>query len=287
MSTKVIMGREVIRPTTTPLPSSILDHATVGPDVASFGMANNAGLWPSYNCMDTLNSTALCDEDPDMKTFGFGGWTPAFEFVYYGGVQCSNVGLDDGDMISEVRRVFLLNEGKGIEQGLLDTRFAAQVGDNTPVGGGDWDAPTDLGTAPSLLAGIGMLEGWAAAHYAGIPTLHLPRAVITMGFGLGAFVERDGKFYTKAGSKVAAGGGYDDLSVPISGTMELFATGEVYIEKSEMVDVNAFVLAGDGLNTETDSGNDFTDNSRVALAERMYRVAVDCFAANVTATVWS
>ena len=108
-----------------------------------------------------------------------------------------------------------------------------------------------------------------------------------MAFGQGALVERGGKFFTKAGSKVAAGGGYDDDTPPISGTMTLYATGEVYIEKSGLIEVNAYVMPGDGLVTETDSGNDFTDNTSIALAERMYRVAVDCFTAKVTATVWS
>lgn len=286
MTVKIIRGAEVNRPEPDALTSSVLDHATVV-DKADFGLRNNAGLWPSYNCLDTLVPTAICpdplvDAGGVPKTFSFAGWVPAFEFAVHGGVQCSAVGLDKNDQRAEVQRVFDRNSGKGVEQALRLNRFVATTSDD-PV---QWDAPDDLGSAPSLLSAIGMMEGYAAAHYAGLPTLHLPRAVITMGFGSGAFVERDGKFYTKAGSKVAAGGGYDDGTVPISGTMEFFVTGEVYIERSEEVLIQSIVLPGDGSGIGSDE-NGLPDNTVISLAERMFRVGVDCLAAKVTATVWA
>lgn len=289
MNTKIITGREVLRPSTTPIPSSILDHATVGPDNAQFGWVNNDGMWVSYNCVDTWSAATPCDDDPAMKDFTFGAWQPSFEFAGYAGVQCSNVGLDREDMVSEAKRVFLINEGKVIESALLATRFVVKAagGANDPVSGQEWAAPTDLTTAPSLLSAIGMLEGYGATQYAGVVTLHLPRAVISMAFAAGALVERGGKFFTKAGSKVAAGGGYDDSTAPISGTMNLYATGEVYVEKAPLDDLAAYVTPGDGLVTESVSGNDFTDNTSIVLVERMYRAAVDCFVAKVAATVWS
>jgi len=283
MTVQFIRGAEVNRPQPDALSSSVLDHATVVPN-ASFGLRNNEGLWPSYNCLDLLIPTPICPEPlaTGTKTFVTAGWVPGFEFAVYGGVQCSAVGLDAADQRSEVQRVFEASEGKGIEQALLLNRFVPTTSDD-PV---QWDAPIDLGSAPTLLSAIGMLEGYAAVHYAGIPTLHLPRAVITMGFGSGAFVERDGKFYTKAGSKVAAGGGYDDGTVPISGTMDFFVTGEVYVEQSETVDIQSYVIPGDGSGLGSDE-NGLADNTVIALAERMYRVGIDCLLAKVTATVWS
>lgn len=292
MTTTIIKGREVTRPSTTPLKSSILDHATLGPDLANFGGSNNAGLWPSYNCMDTLNAALLCPpDDQDMKTFGFGGWTPAFEFVYYGGVQCSNVGLDRADMLSEIRRVYLANEGRGIEQALLETRFVAQSAsgdDNDPYLNAAWSAPVDVSVTGltgslSIAAALAALEGYAAAHYAGVPTIHMPRAAASI---LNERIVWEGdKAYTRLGSKIAMGGGYDDSTDFAAGDVTMFATGEVYIEKSEEVEVNAYVMPGDGLNAETDSGNDFTDNTSLGLVERMYRVAVDCFVAKANATL--
>lgn len=292
MGTTMIKGREVLRPDTTPLTSSILDHATVGPDLANFGWVNNTGLWPSYNCLDTLIPTALCpDPAGEMKEFSFGTWTPAFEFPVYGAVQCSNVGLDRADMLSEIRRVFMLNEGKGIERALLETRFVAQAasGDATDrVGNVEWDDPEDVSVAGltgmlGLAAALAALEGYAASVYAGVPTIHMPRAAASLLNERIVWV--NGKAFTRTGAKVAIGGGYDDPDAFGDGEVTMYATGEVYIEKAEVIDVNAYVIPGDGLNEETDSGNDFTDNTSIGLVERMYRVAVDCFVAKATATL--
>jgi len=283
MTVTFIRGAEVNRPEPAALTSSIEDHATVV-DKSDFGLRNNEGLWPSYNCLDLLVPTPMCP-DPMLtgtKIFTTAGWVPGFEFAVYGGVQCSAVGLDAADQKAEVARVFERSEGKGIEQALLLNRFVATDSD-APV---QWDEPVDLGTAPTLLSALGILEGYAAVHYAGIPTLHVPRAIITMGFGAGALVERDGKFYTKAGSKVAAGGGYDDGTVPISNTADLYVTGEVYVERSEEISVQSYVYPGDGSGLGSDE-NGLADNTVLALAERMYRVGVDCLVAKVTATLWA
>jgi hypothetical protein len=283
MTVTFIRGIEVNRPTPDALTSSVLDHATVVEN-DHFGIANNAGLWPSYNCLDLLIPTPMCP-DPiatTAKQFTSAGWIPGFEFAVYGGTQCSMVGLDINDQRSETKRVFERSEGKGVEMALLANRFVASDSDAEV----SWEGPVDLGTAPTLLSAIGKLEGHAAANYAGIPTLHLPRAVITMGFGAGALVERDGKFFTKAGSKVAAGGGYDDGEAPINGTMEFYASGEVYVERSELVDLHSYTAPGDGSGIGSDE-NGLSSNTSVALAERMYRVGIDCYLSSVTATVWA
>lgn len=282
MTTKIIRGSEITRPDTTPLGSSVLDHATVVEN-ASFGLRNNDGLWPSYNCLDTFVPTPICPDPLAVKTFGFAEWMPGMEFAIYGGVQCKAVGLDVADQKAEVARVFDANSGKGIEQVLLFNRFVASDSD-APV---QWDAPVDLTPTSSVgvSAAIGILEGYAAATYAGVPTLHLPRTVVTIAFGLGLLREEGGKFYTKSGSKVAAGGGYDSTGVP-TGSYDLYATGEVYIERSEEINVQTHVLPGDGSGLGSDE-NGLSDNTVVSLAERMFRVGVDCFVAKVTATVWS
>jgi hypothetical protein len=283
MTVTIIRGAEVNRPTPDALTSSVLDHATVV-EKSDFGLRNNEGLWPSYNCLDTLVPTPICPEPmiEGTKTFSTVGWVPGFQFAVYGGVQCNAVGLDQNDQNSEVARVFRLSEGKGVEQALLLNRFVATDSDAAV----QWDEPVDLGTAPTLLSALGILEGYAAAHYVGVPTLHVPRAVVTMAFGQGALVERDGKFFTKAGSKVAAGGGYDDADGAQSGTMDLFVTGEVYVERSEMVNVNTYVLPGDGSGVGSGE-NGLAHNTALSLAERMYRVGIDCLLAKVSATVWA
>ena len=283
----LIGNAEVTRPVPDPLKSSVMDHATVGPDVASFGLRNNEGLWPSYNCLDTLVPTPICPdpllaESGGFKQFATIGWMPAFEFAVYGAVQCSPVGLDMTDQKSEVERVFSLNEGKGVEQGLLLNRFVA-TGSGDPV---QWDAPVDLSAAGmSLLGALAALEGYAAATYAGVPTIHMPRAAALMLSGLGAITWTNGIATTKTGAMVAAGGGYDSTAVP-TGSYDLYATGEVYVERSEGVNIQTYVLPGDGSGVGSGE-NGLADNTVISLAERMYRVAVDCFVAKATGRAWS
>lgn len=268
---------DITRPATTPLTSSILDHAT-NADIAKFGLRNNEGLWPSYNCLDTLVPTATCpDPTVGFKTFGFGEWVPAFQFAVHGGVQCKIIGLDRADMEAEVRRVFALNEGKGVEQALLWNRFIASDSDS-PV---QWDDPVDL--TPSLdvspAVALALLEGYAARIYAGLPTIHMPRSVASL---LGdRIVWKGDKAYTRLGSKVAMGGGYD--ADQFDGTWDIFATGEVYVERGERLAFNSFTIPGDGSGTGSDE-NGLDDNTAIALVERQFRVGVDCFAARVTAT---
>lgn len=283
MSTKILRETGVNRPTPAPLTSSILDHASVD-TIASFGMRNNEGLWPSYNCLDTLVPTELCP-DPmdgaDFKDFQYAGWVPGFEFAVHGGVQCQALGLDAADMESELGRVFAANEGRGVERALLHNRFVA-TGSDSPV---QWEAPQDV-TPPvpvPLHVALALLEGYAAQKYAGLPTIHMPRAAASL---LNErIVWKDGIAYTRLGSKVAVGGGYDEL-ISLDGTWEMYATGEVYVERSDTVAVRSFVLPGDGSGIGSDQ-NGLSDNTVIALVERMYRVAIDCFSAKVTGTVWS
>lgn len=293
MTTVQIKGRDIVRPDVTPLTSSVLDHVAAAGNLVTtdqFGRANDEGLWPSYNCLDTLIPTPMCP-DPSLtdmgefKEFSTAGWQPGFTFANQAGVQCSTVGLDVEDQRSELRRVFEANEGKGVEQALLFNRFVATGSDYTtdlgvPV---SWEDPVDVtpGTAVSLAIAVALLEGYAAIHYAGVPTLHLPRAAVTL--LADRIVWRDGLAYTKAGSKVAIGGGYDGEVIMPDGNWTIYATGEIYVERSETVDISVTNTHKSYLGSD-ESG--ISSNTVIALVERMYRVGVDCFVAKATGKVW-
>lgn len=275
MNVKITREVSLARPTTTPLRSSVLDHAAVGPEMASFGLRNEEGLWPSYNCIDMLVPTPMCPEPlgEEFKTFSNADWVTGFAFAVYGAVQCSAVGLDVADQKSELARVFAASEGRGVEQAILANVF-----------------PTANDITPSATAGVplsvalGLLEGFAAANYAGVPTIHMPRAA---GSVLNERIVWNGdKAYTRSGSKIAFGGGYDDPAMLASGEWDLYATGEVYVEKSTEVSVHSYVLPGDGSGTGSDE-NGLADNTVIGLVERLFRVGVDCFVAKATGTVWS
>lgn len=293
MTAQMIEGTEVTRPEPDALTSTVLDHATVV-DNPKFGYRNDEGLWPSYNCLDLLVPTPTCANpiaEFDFKDFKVAGWVPGFQFAVHGGVQCSAVGLDTADQKAEVERVFERSEAKGVEMALLLNRFA----DNSTGPGSDepispfhstWEAPVDITVAGMSLAGaIAALESYAAAVYAGIPTLHMPRGAVLLAFGQGLITERDGKFYTKTGAKVAAGGGYDDPDLVPDGTYDIYATGEVYVERAKRLAFQEYVTPGDGSGVGSDE-NGLADNTVIALVERMFRVGIDCFAAKATGRAW-
>lgn len=296
MTAQIIRGREVTRPTPERLTSTILDVATVVEygEGESWGLTNNEGLWPSYNCLDTLVPTPTCaNPSPQtFKEFNVAPWVPGFEFAVHGGVRCRAIGLDQRDQIAELTRVFERNEAKGVEMALLLNRFAdasEEPGSDdalNPGADGVWDAPVDLGSITTLAGAVAALEGYAAANYAGVPTLHLPRAALTPGFGAGLFTKEGDRFYTKAGSKIAAGGGYDDQPGKAAGVYDLFVTGEVYVEKSSGFSRQEIVHPGDGSGVGSDE-NGIPENSVIALAERMFRIGVDCLVAQATTTIYT
>jgi len=281
MSTQITQERAVSRPTPAPVTSSVLEHATVV-DMASFGLRNSEGLWPSYNCMDTLTPVIGCPtptEPLDFNAMESAEWQPSFEFAVYGATKCNAVGLDDADQKAELERVFTLNEGRGVESALLERRFVED--DDTTHAEPWWSAPKDVtpATPVSLLVALALLEGDAAANYAGLPTIHMPRAAATVLEGSGVIVWNGNKAFTKNGSKVAIGGGYDQSLE--DGLWDMYATGEVYVERSTRVTHQQIVLPG-----SADAAKGYPDNTVIALTQRMYRVAVDCYVAKATGKVW-
>lgn len=288
-----IRGPEVRRPEPEPLTSSIYDHAQAAGNVVSvpgggFGKRNNAGLWPSYNCLDLLTPTAICPEPQvGSKQFDTATWQPGFTFAVYGGAQCRAIGLDVDDQQSEVQRVFEASQGKGIERALRDTRFVASAapGSDEPTSPyyGEWTEPEDLtpGTAIPLTVALALLEGDAAAHYVGLPTIHMPRAAATILEVSGLIVWKDDLAFTKNGSRVAIGGGYDDPEMLATGLWDMYATGEVYIEQSDKIEEKQYVLPG-MVGEGSTASESLIENGVVSFAERMYRVVIDCYTAKAT-----
>lgn len=297
MTAQMIGARsEVRRPEPDALTSSVLDHAEAAGNVhvytdGGFGKRNNEGLWPSYNCLDLWTPTAMCpdptlSETGEFKEFSAVPWQPGFNFAVYGGVQCRAIGLDVADQNDEVRRVFERAQGKGIERALRDTRFVEfQPGSDDPASPyfGYWDAPEDLtpSSAVPLTVALALLEGDAADKYAGLPTIHMPRAAATILEVSGLIVWRGDLAFTKNGSKVAIGGGYDDPAMLASGLWDMYATGEVYVEMAEAIEVKDYPVLP-GMAVTGSEPNGLIENGVISMAERLYRVALDCYVAKIT-----
>lgn len=301
MSTaQFVAGTEMVRPVPKPVTSSVLDHAQAAGNVQTvsggFGYVNNAGLWPSYNCLDLLAPTALCpdpliDETGEYKQFEAAQWQPGFTFAVYGGVQCRAIGLDVADQDAEVKRVFEAAQGKGIERALVGTRFVASdaLGSDEPTSPyfGQWDAPENLtpSSAVPLTVALALLEGDAAHHYNGLPTIHMPRAAATILETSGLIVWNGDLAFTKNGSKVAIGGGYDDPETLATGLWTMYATGEVTIQMKDVIDVKNYPVLPGMAETGSD-GNGLIENGVISMAERLYRVGLDCYVAKAIGKVF-
>lgn len=275
MAVKTVMAPDVKRPATVALGSSVLDHSTVA-EVSNFGLRHSDGLWPSYNTTHArteISVPCLNPGIPEVKTFDEVPWVEATEFAIYAGVQCRTVGLDTADQKAEIARVFAANEGKAVEEHLLANALTAAT-DLTP------------GSPVGLLVALALVEGHAANNYAGVPTLHMPRAAATILEGHGLIAWQGNKAYTINGSKVAIGGGYDDPTMLASGEWMIYATGEVYVEKSDLVHEQQNVVPGDGSGVGSDE-NGLADNTVVTLVERMFRVGVDVVLGKAKGTVWT
>lgn len=291
---QIVRGVQITRPTPEPLTSSVLDHARAAGNVQTvsggFGYVNNAGVYVSYNCLDLWAPTALCpdpliSESGERKQFDTAIWQPGFTFAVYGGVQCRAIGLDVNDQNAEVRRVFEGAQGKGIERALKGTRFVAQAGPGSddPVSPyfGEWDTPEDItpGASVPLPVALALLEGDAAWNYNGLPTIHMPRAAATILEG-GGFIKWEGDLaFTKNGSRVAIGGGYDDPAMLATGLWDMYASGDVSIQMKDVIDVRDYeVLPG----MDTGSDSSLIENGIISMAERMFRVSLDCYLVKVT-----
>lgn len=285
MTVKIIKEKPVTRPEPEPLKSTLLDHTGVV-QLDSFGLRNNEGLWPSYNCLDTNIPAAYCPEEfAASKQFSRAEWQPGMEFGVYAGTQCSAVGLDMADQERETYRVFERNASKGVEQAILANRFVVREVESDDPQNIAWAGPVLLTPAQpvSPQVALAIAEGYAAATYAGVPTLHMPRAMASL---LNERIVWEGDLaYTRSGSKVAIGGGYDAPGVP-DNTWDIYVTGEVYVERSSEVTYHQHVIPGDGSGVGSDE-NGLEPNTVITLAERLYRVAIDCMVAKVTATVWT
>ena len=107
--------------------------------------------------------------------------------------------------------------------------------------------------ATSIDAAIAAAEQDADDNYVGEPVLHLSREDADLATVLLPNPVDDGKLWTRHGTPVVASGRYASGTVVIS--------GGITIDQSDVV---------------TRVGDDLTHNKRLAIAERVYGIIVDC-----------
>jgi len=267
MTTQIVRPARITIPPITARPGELLDIATVHEGLEWLDPTDMA---ESFNCVNTGAVTTFpCPTPPATKVFDRAStWIDGIRFVVYTGYLCKGPGFLMSEAESNLQTVFTAQESVGVEQAVM-TSILSEAGatDLTPAAG-----------AVSPAVGLALLEGHAATKYAGVPTIHAPRSIGSLLAGTGAGITLEGsKFYTKQGSKLASGGGYElpanaspAGAAPAVGELWMYATGEVVLARSDTI---------------FQSGLNQTTNDQIALLERMYVAAVDCYRAGVRVKV--
>jgi hypothetical protein len=114
-------------------------------------------------------------------------------------------------------------------------------------------AAAATGTAVGLAAGIALAEENADVTYVGRPVIHMSRQDAVTAFAAGVLAVREGRLLTPNDSPVVASGAY--------ATGIIGVTGGITVEQSS-------IRVSPGLN--------YTKNTMLAIAERVYGLIVDC-----------
>lgn len=176
----------------------------------------------------------------------------------HGGFTCKHPGLTKDEVNQQARDRFTAGEGPAVELGIW-----SRIQDDA----------TSLGAAPvSIPTGLGDLEEWLYESYGGTGVLHVPRAAIPHLAAADQIVNTNGTLTTVLGTKISAGaypGTGPADAAPAAGAVWVAATAAVQVRRSE-------------IKVRTEPGAsyfDFTDNSVVGLAERIYVVSWEHLAA--------
>lgn len=187
-------------------------------------------------------------------------------FAVFGWYDCSAMGRPLSESFVRAQEHLQAGEERAVEraihEGDLDNEpsFAgADVVDLTPAGGA------------FTVEALGILESFIGAEYGGVGVIHVPRRAVAR---LGDRVSRQGQHLeTTLGNYVAAGGGYDiaqeaDLATE---TATFYATAIPSIRRSDVF------VTPDPEHVLARNTNDV-----LAVAQRVYVVAWECFTVKVT-----
>lgn len=199
-----------------------------------------------------------CDEE--APTLGlpkeFEGGLPVTEassFTVYGSYVCSPIGngLEHAYSVAEQR--LLTFEERAVEQRLWTGASVLATGD-TPAA---FTGLTPISTQSDLRQIIPTLEGELAEKYGSLGIIHLSRRNALLAIARGVVETKSGRLFTKLGTPVVAGSGYDDSMV--------VATPAMFGYRSEVF--RSAQAAGDLL--------DRGQNNLYAVAERSYLIGFD------------
>lgn len=246
-----------VAPTVEKRKSSLLDVANV---TGEFKWLDGLALFQTFNCMTFLGSAEFCapaSKDIDDTAT----WMDGFRFSAYGGFTCKPFGRSP-EADTKILAAFEAGESTAVEAAFVAQRFVENESNSDFPG--EWPEPEVITAVASPVLMIAAMEEYAATHYNGYGTLHLPIGLASRLLADNMLVWDGNILRTRYGSKVAAGAGYS-----LADPEKAYVTGEVWIGQSDTISQTAM---------------DTTNNDVINLVERGYVAAVDCFAATVSLT---
>ena len=201
--------------------------------------------------------TRFVPTDGSNKVFDQTVLVEGAPFSLYRGVDYSM--FQRGLATPGAKEIFKGGETYGVEQALQTLVLNERAVDISPT----------AGTAVTKLEALGLLEQYAADHYAGLPVIHGNRYAVSL-FPLLNVDTSNWTLHTSQGTPVANGGGYGSTGpggvIAAPGTAWMYVTGQVNIWRSDVAIAEGFDLAAN--RTET-------------LAEAQYVPTVDGIVAAV------
>lgn len=258
-------------PTVEPIDGTLLSIVRSQGGVENLGAGE--GLFESFNCLETgFNPGVICGPmtGDKLENAQRPSWVDGFAFVGYGLVICK---MPTSDLKVGIESAYTAAESRIVERAVMETG----------LNGAEDITPTP-GTAVDPVVGLGLLESHMAAHYAGKGVIHMPRITATYLANQGVVeMDDDEVLYTSLKTPVAAGGGYDLPNVGPTGADApagkkwIYGSGRVLLLKKTVVtgDVHVQPVNITGLDA----------NNQIALAERSYIAAIDCYTAAVLVNV--
>jgi hypothetical protein len=217
--------------------------SVIGEFVTTERLGAGAGIeWISEGCDLPKAAPGLCfvpNPITDDKEYGGIDRGAGPIFGLYAGVQCFLGPNSDYD--ERARRLLELGEGRGVEEVLWE--WAATTG----------GAPLP---AASLVDAVAQADEAADSYYVGGPVMIMSRRVAAWARSVGAIfggTAWDGDLWTAHGTPVIATAAASDAQLSIMGWPTVYASG-----------------------VETINANNLALNQQMAIAERIYAIAVDC-----------
>lgn len=255
----------------TPLPFGLFSAAAVRPNADRW---ESGVQWEQTVAPPAMGTSFDCDvpADPlDLDAYDC-AIGEASVFTVYGYAHGNPVGMNPEVASAKAIDHLTIREEARVEQALWTADLANSPslrGAGVAVGPGAQTMPT----------GLAALEDAIATQYGSLGVIHLTRYTAMKAIADDLVESRNGRLYTVLGTPVVAGAGYDGSGpaeeVPAAGTAWAYATGPVFVYRSEVFAPSS--RPGDTLNRGT--------NTLLAVAERTYLLGFDDFSASVLLTV--